>query len=231
MSSALLDRWSRYRARRAWDGFARTAPREVTATFDAGDWETYWASGERDLRVVLSVVTKAGLDARERAVEIGCGMGRITRVLAVDYAEVVGLDISSEMVARARQMSQPPNVSYALVNADMTLPVDTQTVDLVMAWTVFRHVSEDVFVRYAAEAHRVLRPGGVLAFEAQVRETGPVVRARTHRPFPEREYLRAELADHCRSAGFTWAADEEHPSATPGTTTLVVAWRKPASSS
>jgi len=200
----------------------------VTATFDAENWDTYWASGTRDLQIVLDVASQGGLVGKDRVIEIGCGLGRVTRALANHFVEVVGVDISPEMLRRARQMSEAGNVSYTLVRPGSILPVESGSADLVMAWTVFRHVSDAVFIRYAREAHRVLRPSGVLVFDSQVRERGPVVRSRSHRPFPEREYTLAELHVLCSSEGFTWAAESEHPSATPGTTTVVAAWRKPA---
>jgi ubiquinone/menaquinone biosynthesis C-methylase UbiE len=107
------------------------------------------------------------------------------------------------------------------------LPLEDNVADLIMAWTVFRHVPEGVFAAYLREAHRVLRSGGIFAFEAQNREVGPIERSDGHRPYPEREYRRSELVEHCANAGFIWGAEVERPSATPGTVTLVVAMRKP----
>jgi SAM-dependent methyltransferase len=227
MVKAFTARWTGYRARRTWNGFARTAPREITATHDAADWDDYWASGERDLQVLLDVASRAGVASRRRAVEIGAGLGRITRKLAEHCDDVIGLDISSEMLAQAQELAARANLRYALIRGDGRLPVDSGTAGIVVAWTVFRHVSEDVFAAYLAEAQRILEPGGVVVFDSQVRESGPVERARHHRPFPEREYTRTELAGLCSRAGLSWAADRTLPSATEGTATLVTAWVKP----
>src|SRR5580765_3504434 len=39
---------------------------------------------------------------RARALDFGCGVGRLARALASRYGEVVGVDISSSMLAKAR---------------------------------------------------------------------------------------------------------------------------------
>jgi cyclopropane fatty-acyl-phospholipid synthase-like methyltransferase len=223
----LSARYRAYLARRAWNGLAQRSPRAVTATFDAGDWSTYWQSGERELDKILELATRAGLTTKGRAVEIGCGLGRITRPLASQFETVIGVDISSEMLAQARSMSNRPNIVYAEASYQSHLPTAADQADLVVAWTVFRHVSEEVFVRYLVDAFRALRPGGFIVFESQVRDGTTIVRSRSHRPFPEREYARNELEMLCSGLGFRWADETELPSVTPETTTLLLAWQKP----
>ena len=152
-------RWLQFRARRAWDRHARTRSLEATASHDATDTETYWRSGQRDWALLIAVANQAGLPAPGLAVEIGCGLGRLTRLAAAAFERVIGLDVSPEMLRQAGIQASAANISYALVGSDGRIPTGADSVDLVYAWTVFRHMSKAMFGRYLDEARRVLKPG------------------------------------------------------------------------
>ena len=222
----LDSRYAALKARRLWDRAARELPREMTAANDATDWDAYWASGQRDLDLLLATARRAGPLGTGLVVDLGCGLGRLTRPLANDFDRVVGIDISPEMVRLARQYSEGPNVSYALVGPDSCLPFADGSVDFAIAWTVFRHMAKPAFARYLDELQRVLKPGACLAFDAQIRESGMVFEPPHYRPWVERDYTRQELADYCVSHGYVWAAEQGALSVTPGTSTLVVAWHR-----
>jgi ubiquinone/menaquinone biosynthesis C-methylase UbiE len=200
--------------------------RETTATFDAADWTTYWASGRRDLELLLEVAKEAGLLRCDFAIDLGCGIGRITHLLASVFQRVVGVDISSEMLRRALERSMAPNIGYEQVGKNGKLPVHAGVADLVIAWTVFRHVAKSVFAGYLDEAYRVLKPGGCLVFEAQIRESGTCAEPPPYDSFTEREYTRPELATYSSAHGFRWAAERTTVSVTPRTSTLILGWVK-----
>jgi SAM-dependent methyltransferase len=221
-------RWAALRSQRAWNRHAQQDPRNATAAHDSSDWEAYWRSGHRDFDLVLSMARAAGMEAFECAVEIGCGLGRLTRVAGITFNRVVGLDIAPEMLAIAQRESAAPTITYAPINVSLTMPVAASSADLVFAWTVFRHVSKRIFSHYLDESYRVLRPGAYLAFEAQIREEGRPANPFPTEPYTEREYTRTELATLCEAHGYAWAADRTISSITPGTHNLVVVWRKPS---
>jgi SAM-dependent methyltransferase len=101
-----------------------------------------------------------------RAVEIGSGLGRVCLALARRFDEVVGVDVSPEMVRRARSLVDDPRVTFEVGDGDGLGVLGDASVDLVLSFTVFQHIPKASIVhRYLAEAGRVLRPGGVLAFQ------------------------------------------------------------------
>jgi SAM-dependent methyltransferase len=225
----LGQRWLSYRARRTWDIRADREPLVATAAFDAGDWSTYWASGRRDLDLVLSVARERGVLGTALAVEIGCGIGRLARYAAHDFERVIATDISPHMLKQAIEKAPMANVEYVLLGSDLKLPVASSTADLVYAWTVFRHTSEIVFAGYLDESRRVLKPGGCVVFEALLRETGTPFKPSLSNPVSEREYTHAELEDYRGRHGFALRSEREIPSMTAGTTNVVIAWSKPES--
>jgi SAM-dependent methyltransferase len=139
--------------------------------------------------------------------------------------QALGVDISPAMIKQARARAASPTSRYEPVGADQQLPLPDGAADLIIAWTVFRHVSKSVFAHYLDESHRVLRPTGCLVFEAQVRETGTNGEPPPYDSLTEREYSRAELARYCTGHGFRWSAERTTASVAPGTVTRTMAWR------
>jgi SAM-dependent methyltransferase len=152
--------------RQYWDDRAReNAVYYVDTTCDYGspDMERFFRTGE-------IVVREALLDApvqptgRQLAVEIGPGLGRVSKALAPHFERVVGIDVSPEMVRRAAELVHEPNVSFTVGDGATLSAIDNATTDLVVTFTVLQHVpNRAAIASYLCEAARVLRPGGVLS--------------------------------------------------------------------
>lgn len=77
----------------------------------------YSAFSDHRSRPFFDLVGRIGHAAPRRVVDLGCGPGELTAVLARRWpnAEVVGLDASPEMIDRARALGDaPPNLAFAL---------------------------------------------------------------------------------------------------------------------
>jgi ubiquinone/menaquinone biosynthesis C-methylase UbiE len=99
-----------------------------------------------------------------RALEIGCGPGRLLRPMSKHFGEIHGIDVSDEMIARARANLR--GIPHAHVHhtsgADLS-PFADESFDFVYSYAVFQHIpSREVVMQYLSEAHRVLKPGGLL---------------------------------------------------------------------
>lgn len=162
------------RMRREWDDRARENARYYVNT-ERDDWtdEAFFASGERTLaEEILTDMTNIcqGKDPKQmRVLEIGCGAGRVTRALARQFGTVYGVDISGEMVERARRaLADQPN-AHVFQNSGCDLAVlgDIE-VDFAFSSIVFQHIpSRAVIESYVREVHRLLRPGGLFKFQVQ----------------------------------------------------------------
>ena len=100
------------------------------------------------------------------ALDVACGTGLSTRGLAERGIAAVGVDVVPAMVARARADTGLP---YAVAAAE-ALPLGTGTVDLVTVGSGVHWFDQR---RFAAEAARVLRPGGALLVYEHVGPTLP----------------------------------------------------------
>ena len=98
-----------------------------------------------------------------RALEIGCGPGRLLRPLSRYFTEIHGVDVSDEMAALARaKLADLSNVHvHAASGSDLTLFTDDYF-DFVYSYAVFQHIpSEEVVWSYLRETVRVLKPAGI----------------------------------------------------------------------
>src|ERR1700722_8780105 len=98
-----------------------------------------------------------------RALEIGCGPGRLMRPLSRHFVEIDGVDVSNEMIpiARERLINLPNAHPHHTDGASLSLFPD-ETFEFVYSYAVFQHIpSREVVVQYLRETHRVLKTGGL----------------------------------------------------------------------
>src|SRR5260370_34035247 len=105
--------------RRDWDDRARKNAFHYIASWrEEWDLASFLASGEEDyIKFVPAVLQRCAIPTTGRVmVELGCGAGRMTQSFARWYERVVALDISSEMLQRAREIhSQTKNILWLRV--------------------------------------------------------------------------------------------------------------------
>ena len=110
-------------------------------------------------RRVLEIPRAAAYIGRDtgRALEIGCGEGRVSRELKALGYDVTASDVVPAMLDAARHADSAHR--YELADA-ASLPFDAASFDLVMAYNVLMDL--DDMQRALNEARRVLKPGGTL---------------------------------------------------------------------
>lgn len=163
------------------EGDGRNDRADVRATYDtvAEAYARWFPGTEPEQAADLQMVGRftASLPAGGRVLDAGCGTGRMLPLLAGAGREVVGVDLSQGMLARAA-VARP---EHGLACADLgALPFPADTFDGVFAWYSTIHGDQDALRAACAEARRVLRPGGPLlvAFQvgSSVHDTGATYR-------------------------------------------------------
>jgi ubiquinone/menaquinone biosynthesis C-methylase UbiE len=122
-------------------------------------------SGGRNATVRLAQL--AQIDASQRVLDVGCGIGGPSRYLASKFGcQVTGLDLTPEFVALAGMLAQrtrlAEKVTYRPGNA-LDLPFPDANFDLVWSQNAAMNIADRD--RLYGEMHRVLRPGGRLALQ------------------------------------------------------------------
>ncbi|MBI1760767.1 MAG: class I SAM-dependent methyltransferase [Acidobacteria bacterium] len=132
--------------------------------------EEFDASGRHEVQsqVVdgLALLT-GGSDPRQlRLLEIGCGIGRMTKHLAGIFGEVYAVDVSAEMIRQAQMRLQSlANVRLFETGGEDFALFPAQSFDVIFSAYVFQHVPSAAIIRSnLVDAWRVLKPGGVCKF-------------------------------------------------------------------
>jgi SAM-dependent methyltransferase len=132
----------------------------------APDEEAFWRAGEE---VVDHLLESFGLSLRptEVVVEIGCGIGRLTRALAHRVGSVDALDVSQTMLDHARKHNpELGNVRWIHGDGSTLAPLTGASYDACVSFVVFQHLpTPELTYGYVREIGRVLRPGGWGVFQ------------------------------------------------------------------
>src|SRR5690554_1163315 len=123
-----------------WNRAARDNAAWHVATSHSTQSAAFFASGKREVDSFLAYAG-LGLNGTETLLEIGCGVGRMTRRLAALADRVIATDVSSEMLDQARQnLTGVRNVDFVEVNGNGDLPFDDASVNAVFSYITMQHV-------------------------------------------------------------------------------------------
>ncbi len=96
--------------------------------------------------------------------DFGIGWGRVARLFLNDVRldHIHGIDVDPEFIELTRELFHSNN--FHVCNPFPPSPIQAESMDLVTAYSVFSHLSEDACLNWVAEFARILRPGGYFAF-------------------------------------------------------------------
>jgi SAM-dependent methyltransferase len=133
--------------------------------FGRWDLDEFFRSGGEEIARLEPEMRRLGRPARrERALDFGCGVGRLTRALATHFRRSIGVDVSAQMVATARTLNAAfPTCEFVVSgHPDLRMFPDDHF-DLVYSVLVLQHLPTRAAIgTYLADFVRVLAPGGLL---------------------------------------------------------------------
>lgn len=113
-----------------------------------------------------SIVEALNIEPEHRVLDLGCGTGVLTRLVAdrLDATKggfCLGIDAASRMIAVAQKKRAVPACLFRVMAAE-DLDLEDNSFDAVISSLFFHHVPMDLKEKSLSEAFRVLRPGGRL---------------------------------------------------------------------
>lgn len=128
-------------------GYAQL-PRQVRGLDGAPEWPA--------IRAMLPAVSG------KRIVDLGCGFGWVSRWMREQgAASVLGLDLSENMIGRAKADTGDPAIEYRIADLE-TLELPEGAFDLAYSALTFHYIRD--FDRLVRMIHRALVPGGSMVF-------------------------------------------------------------------
>ena len=157
--------------REAYEKLGRDDPLWAVLTDDRfrhNRWDPveFFATGRREVDEVERYMEQQGLELRGgRALDFGCGVGRLSQALCQHFLHVVGVDISQTMVEAAHRFNQWGDRCRYVVNTkgDLSL-LDDDSFDFVYSNKTLQHMPPEYSAEYVREFFRVLKPGCAALF-------------------------------------------------------------------
>ncbi|MES1201644.1 MAG: class I SAM-dependent methyltransferase [Pseudomonadota bacterium] len=152
------DMWLRQAEQNDVSELPRVAPQDVQRRLHGTSGVNPIAGALQFRRMVLDFAGPLQPDAQ--LVDLGCGWGRHIRVFLKDFAaqNIHGVDIDPANIALCRQYL--PEVGFILCRESEPLELASRSVDVVISFSVFSHLSEDSARYWLNELARVTKPGG-----------------------------------------------------------------------
>lgn len=170
--------WAREQAvaledvRKTYEAFGRKDPLYAVLSHEGTEgnrWDAdeFFATGRAEIDGALRHLRSLGLEVgRDRAMDFGCGVGRLTQALCAEFRQAVGIDISSSMIEAARAYNRHGDRCDYRVNTTADLrQLDDASFDFVYSNIALQHSPPEASTQYIAEFFRILRPGGVALFQ------------------------------------------------------------------
>ena len=159
--------------KRDWEDLAKLDPYWAILShpkrkFGGWDVEEFFHTGNVDFESVMRVAEDLGHPRkRGRALDFGCGLGRITRAMTRHFDECLGIDISQTMLARARELnSQYLSCKFLASHSEDLGNLPDDHLDLIYCDLVLQHLPTRVLIQsIISEFVRTLRPNGLAVFQ------------------------------------------------------------------
>jgi ubiquinone/menaquinone biosynthesis C-methylase UbiE len=151
--------------RREWNARAQKSFMQYTSGTQTEKEEDYVRSAERDAATILKYL--GGADTKTwKALDVGCGVGRISQVLAPRFAAIHGVDVSDEMLRMAKERHAAfPHVHFHRIEGTSLKEFADQTFQVMWSYSVFYHMPRTLYYGYLKELSRVMAPGGQLVYQ------------------------------------------------------------------
>jgi len=127
-----------------------------------------------------------------KVLDLGCGEGYGSNILASSAKSVIGVDLSEEAIGHASENYKAENLKFIVGNVNK-LPFEDGEFDAIVCFEVFEHVENPV--ELLKESHRLLKPKGKLLLSTP---NGAVKVSSTPNPFHFKEYTEKEFIDLIR---------------------------------
>jgi SAM-dependent methyltransferase len=153
-----------------WNAFGEEDPFWAVLTHEdkrGNRWrvDEFFATGVAEIAAVMADIESLGLVVpRGRALDFGCGVGRLTQALVPHFREVWGIDIAPSMIELAQKLC-PHTCRFILNTSERLEEIPDDSIDLIYSSIVLQHIEPRYAKDYLAEFLRVLTPSGLLVFQ------------------------------------------------------------------
>ncbi len=157
-----------------WDKFGQEDPMWAIMTDPekkGGKWDPtdFYATGKQEIGEIMDYIQSCDFEiGYAKALDFGCGMGRLTQPLCEYFEKVEGVDIAPSMIELANKHNQYPDKCNYQVNEDNLSLFSDGEFDFVYSDIVLQHMEPKYAQQYIKEFLRILKPDGVIIFQLNI---------------------------------------------------------------
>lgn len=135
--------------------------------------EDFFQTGEEEVGKIMKHVNKLRIRlTQQRALDFGCGVGRLTQALTKYFKTTIGLDIAPSMIKLAKKYNRYVHkCRYYLYDTDNLKFFPNNYFDFIYSSITLQHIEIALIQNYIKEFIRILSPGGLLVFQLPSRPT------------------------------------------------------------
>lgn len=159
-------------------------------------FQGFFARGKLDVERILDIISARGVKVRYgKALDFGCGMGRLSRALAEKFEQTTGVDVSEVMVQLAAESNVGfDSLSFRHNGAGNLKQFESGEYDFILSMIALQHNPPFLIKNYVHDFCRMLAPGGVLIFQVPSRPDNSLTGRLLHLPLFLRKGIRKVLA-------------------------------------
>lgn len=159
----MVDSQTKNELRSSWEHFAEISPFEFIATQHEGKFnkEEFYENGRFFNSILRLHLDSLEVKERGKALDFGCGAGRLTKWIIPMYKETHGVDISQKMIDIAKE--NVPGAIYQRL--DNLSSFADNTFDLVHTVWVLQHMRIEYQLEYIKDFFRITKPNGMVTFD------------------------------------------------------------------
>jgi 2-polyprenyl-3-methyl-5-hydroxy-6-metoxy-1,4-benzoquinol methylase len=152
-----------------WDQLAEQDPFDAVLTDvqkDSDPEKRFFESGVATVDEVFRNIERRNIGVElARALDFGCGLGRLTNALAKKFDHAVGVDHSANMIQHASSLVDLPNCEFVHSGSTRLSEIAIGKFDFVLSLLVLQHIEKSGIPTAVEDLMSALKPGGVAVFQ------------------------------------------------------------------
>lgn len=158
--------------KKSWNKLGLRDPLFAVLTYkdkEGGGWDEkeFFQTGKVEIQKTLESLKGLGMRLTfGRALDFGCGVGRLTSALADYFKEVHGVDIAPSMIELAQKYNRSPESCFYHLNEKNDLRIFSDAYfDFIFSKITLQHMEPIYAKNYIREFLRILNPRGIAVFQ------------------------------------------------------------------
>jgi len=157
---------------KVWDELGKKDPLWAVLSWDEKidnkwDRDEFFAIGKQEIIELFDYLSNLKISInKNKVLDFGCGVGRLSQSLSKYFNEVNGVDISQSMIDKANEFNQYKNKCKYYLNKkdDLSIFAD-DSFDFIYSNITLQHIEPVCVKKYIKEFVRILNKGGIAVFQ------------------------------------------------------------------